>query len=62
MQVPSKFMECVRKSVLFVNHILLECPIATELFQKNGYDFNACNIVRDILYNTDVIISVVDCS
>ena len=53
-------MTCVRKSVLFVNHILLECPIATELFQKNGYDFNACNIVRDILYNTDVIISVVD--
>ena len=27
----------------------------TELFQKNGYDLNACNNVRDILYNTDVI-------
>ena len=25
------------------------------LFQKNEYDFNACNNVRDILYNTDVI-------
>ena len=40
----------------FVQHILLECPITTELFQKkNGYDLNACNNVRDILYNTDVI-------
>ena len=26
-----------------------------ELFQKNGYDFNVCNSVRDVLYNTDVI-------
>ena len=25
----------------------------------NGYDFNDCNNVRDILYNTDIIISVV---
>ena len=32
-----------------------------QLFQKNGpNDFNACKIkVRDILYNTDVINSVV---
>ena len=24
-------------------------------FRKNGYDFNACNSVRDVLYNTEVI-------
>ena len=28
-------------------------------FRKNGYDFNACTNVRDILYNTDVIASIV---
>ena len=33
--------------------------ITTELFQKNGYDFNACNNIRDILYNTDIINSIV---
>ena len=42
-----------------VKHILLECPITTELFQKNGYDLNAYNNVRDILYNTDVITNIV---
>ena len=47
------------KNILSVKHILLECPIITELFQKNGYDFNTCNNVRDILYNTDIINSVV---
>ena len=40
-------------------YILLECPITTELFQKNGYDFNACNNVKDILYNTDIINSII---
>ena len=30
-----------------------------QLFQKNGYDLNACNNVRDILYNTDVISYIV---
>ena len=39
--------------------ILLECPFTTELFQKNGYDLNAYNNVRDILYNTDVITNIV---
>ena len=29
------------------------------VFQKNGYDFNACNKVRDSLYNTDAITSTV---
>ena len=33
------------------------CPISitTELFHKSGYDFNASDNVRDILYDTDVI-------
>ena len=50
---------CVCKNILSVKHILLECHFTTELFQKNGYDFNACNNVRDILYNTDNISSIV---
>ena len=47
------------KNILSVKQILLECPITIELFQKNGYDFNDCSNVRDILCNTDVIISIV---
>ena len=52
---------CINKYLLkiSVKHILRECPITTELFQKNGYGFNACNNVRDILYNTDIIYSIV---
>ena len=36
----------------------------TKSFPKNGYDLNAYNNVRDILYNTDVITNIVniDCS
>ena len=45
--------------MLSVNYLPLECPITTELFQKNGHDLKACNNVRDILFNTDVITSVV---
>ena len=52
-------MTCVCKNISCVKHILLECPITTELFKKNGYDLNAYNNVRDILYNTDVIINIV---
>ena len=48
-------MTCVFKNILSVKHILLECVITIDLFQKNGYDFNDCNNVRDILYNTDII-------
>ena len=44
---------------IFVKHILLECPITTELFQKNGYDLHAYNNVRDILYNNDIITNIV---
>ena len=43
----SQNVTCVCKNILSVKHILLECPITTELFLKNGYDFNACNNVRD---------------
>ena len=51
-------MTCVCKNIISVKHILLECPITTELFQKNGCDLNAYNNVRDILYNTDVITNI----
>ena len=43
----------MRKNILSVKDILPECPVTRELLQKNGYDFNACNNVRNILYNTD---------
>ena len=33
--------------------------LLTQLLQKNGYDFNGCNNVRVILYNTDVITAIV---
>ena len=55
----SQNVTCVSKNILSVKHILLECPITTELFQKNGYDLNAYNNVRDILCNTDVITSII---
>ena len=45
-----------------VKHILLQCPITTELFQKNGCDLNAYNNVRYILYNnviTNTVKSIV---
>ena len=48
-----------RGVILSVRHMLLECPITTELFQRNRYDINACNNIRDILYNTDIINSIV---
>ena len=40
-------------------HIDIYVSVTTELFQKNGYDLNAYNNVRDILYNTDVITNIV---
>ena len=55
----SQNVTCVCKKILSVKHILLECPITTELFQKNGYDLNAYNNVRDILYNNEVITNIV---
>ena len=54
----SQNVTCVCKKIS-VKHMLLECPVTTELFQKNGYDLNAYNNVRDILYNTDVITNFV---
>ena len=47
------------KNSLSVKHTLLERAITTELFQKNWYDLNAYNNVRDILYNTDIITNIV---
>ena len=29
------------------------------VISENGHDFNACNNVRDILYNTDIINPIV---
>ena len=55
----SQNVTCVCKNILSVKHILLECPITTELFQKNGYDLHAYNNVRDVLYNNDVITNIV---
>ena len=55
----SQNVTCVCKNNLSVKHILLECPITRELFQKNGYDLNAYSNVRDILHNTDVITNIV---
>ena len=55
----SQNVTCICKNILSIKHILLECHITTELFQKNGYDFNACNNVRDILYNVNIINSIV---
>ena len=37
----NKNVTCICKNMLSVKHILLECPSTTELFHKNGYDFNA---------------------
>ena len=48
-------MTRICKNILSVKHILLECPIMTELFQKNGYDLQE---IRDILYNTDVVTNI----
>ena len=50
---------CVCKNALSIKHIILECPITTELFQTNEYDSNACSNVKYILYNTDIINSIV---
>ena len=59
MFVKSQDVTCVCKNILSVKRILLGCPFTTELFQKNGYDLNAYNNVRDILNHTDVITNIV---
>ena len=48
-------MTCACKNILSVKRTRHECPITTELIQKNVYEFNACNNVSDSLYNTDVL-------
>ena len=52
-------MTCICNNAISVNHILAECPTTTEIFQKNGYDFNACITVNIIVHNTDVIACIV---
>ena len=53
----SQNVTCVCKNILPVKHMLLQYPITTELFQKNGL---TCSNVRYILYYTDVINSIVE--
>ena len=53
----SQNMTYVCKNILSVKQMLLECPITTELFQKNESDFN--EIINDdntIIYKTDIIV------
>ena len=33
--------------------------VTTVISEENGYDFNTCNNVKNILYNTDVMNCVV---
>ena len=54
----SQNVTCICKNVLSVKHILLECPV-TRVTSEKMDDLNACHNVRDILYNTDIINSVV---
>ena len=62
----SQNVTCVCKNILSVKHILLECAITIVIKKKKkkkkkGYDFNACNNVR----NTDIIspiVKYIDCS
>ena len=42
-----------------LNTYYLNVLLPQIFFQKNGYDFNDCNSIRDTLYNTDIIISIV---
>ena len=35
---------------------------SSDVAKRYGYDFNGCNNVRDILYNTDIKILVIDCT
>ena len=55
----SQNVTCICKDALSADRVLLEGPVTKGLFQKNGSVFTACNSVRDLLYNTDVIISIV---
>ena len=53
----SQNLTCVCKKYLLNTYCLN--VLLLQLFQKNGYDLNAYNNVRDILYNTDVITNTV---
>ena len=43
-------------ALVYVKDVQPEC---LDLFQKNGYDFSDCNNVRDLFYNTDIMIFIV---
>ena len=47
----------VKISYLLNTHCLN--VLLLQLFQKDGYDLNAYNNIRDILYNTDAITNIV---
>ena len=46
-------------SYLYGTWRVSSCSITTELFKKNGYDLNACNNIRDVFYNADVLTNIV---
>ena len=48
----------VHRNVISYTHTHFNV-LLLQLFQKNGYDLNAYNNVRDILYNTDAITNIV---
>ena len=46
----------------FKSYLLDTCylnVLLPQLFQRNRNDINACNNIRDILYNTDIVNSIV---
>ena len=53
----SQNVKCACKNALSVKYMLFECPVTADLFPKTGYDFNACNNVKDIL---NIVITSVD--
>ena len=54
----SQNVTCIVKTSYLLNTYCLNV-LLLQLFQKNGYDLNAYNNLRDILYNTDVITNIV---
>ena len=55
---------CLEQISYLLNTYYLNIILPQRYFRKNGYDFNACNNVTDILYKTDIISPIVkiDCS
>ena len=53
--MPSSVALVYVKDVLYYLNVLLP----QIYFRKNGFDFSDCNNVRDIFYNTDIMIFIV---